>query len=302
MVKVYLNEGIGDKMYAHKALFASKLTLAIVLLFALAKVVVPPGRINKIPAQATALETDGIQAFDSTSMPDLSLKDYAQIANRSPFGTSGSPGTVVMAGSFDHPISEQLGLALLGTVSGSKSVARAVIKNLKTGVLELYKIGQMVGGTRIEAIEADAIVLLHNGTRKKMWITTWPLNNNNSDLIASPSLSNEITMALQADRQENTAAEPTTIAQRAEEVLTKAIIKPHVVDGQTDGLVITGLENIEAAKKFGLKNGDVIHSVNGYRLTSKQKAYQVFKKARSKKTMTLDLSRGGRHKKFSFTL
>ncbi|MHC4222168.1 MAG: type II secretion system protein N [Planctomycetota bacterium] len=290
-------------MYTHKALVASKLTLAIVLLFALAKVVIPPGRMNKIPAPAAALNTDGIQIVDSTSMPNSSLKDYAQIASRSPFGTSGSPDGIVMAGSFDHSISEQLGLALLGTVSGSQSVARAIIKNLKTGVFELYKIGQMVGGNRIEAIETDAIVLLHNGTRKKMWITTWPLNNNNNDYMPSPSLNSEITKALQADRQEkNTSAESTTIAQRAEEVLTKAIIKPHVVDGQTDGLVITGLENIEAAKKFGLKNGDVIHSVNGYRLTSKQKAYQVFKKARSKKTMTLDLSRGGRHKKFSFTL
>ncbi len=85
-------------------------------------------------------------------------------------------------------------------------------------------------------------------------------------------------------------------------MLTKAVIEPYMIDGQVEGLKITGLENIRVAEDLGLKNGDIIRTVNGHRLTSKQKAYQIFKKARSQEAMNIELLRKNETKTLSFSL
>ncbi|GAI89781.1 unnamed protein product [marine sediment metagenome] len=85
-------------------------------------------------------------------------------------------------------------------------------------------------------------------------------------------------------------------------MLTKAVIEPYTIDGQVEGLKITGLENMRGAEDLGLKNGDIIRTVNGHRLTGKQKAYQIFKKARSQEAMNIELLRDNETKTLSFSL
>jgi len=94
---------------------------------------------------------------------------------------------------------------------------------------------------------------------------------------------------------------PTKIT-HLEMILTKATIEPYLIDDQVEGLRITNLDTIPMAKAFGLKEGDIIRRVNGQRLTSKQKAFQVFKKARSEATMNLELLSDGETKELSLTL
>lgn len=295
----------GNKLYIHKVLVTSKLALVIVLLFVVTRAVLPRREIDNGLAPASAQGKGRTQAIETTRLPGLSLEDYAQVVKRDPFGTSGLGEWSLTADSFhfDRSVSEELGLALFGTVSGSPSVARAVIKDLKTGVFDLYKIGQVVGSARIEGIEADAVILLHDEQRKILGITAWQSNSSNNNHVSSSQTDNERSGTLETDLpREKTEANIRTKIEQVEEVLTKAVIEPYVVNGQTEGLKITGLENIKFAKEFGFKNGDVIWAVNGHLLTSKQKAYQVFKKARSQEAMTFELLRSDKPKKLSFAL
>jgi type II secretory pathway component PulC len=87
-----------------------------------------------------------------------------------------------------------------------------------------------------------------------------------------------------------------------EALLNRAVITPYAVKDRIEGLKITGLENVPVAGDLGLKNGDVIRAVNGQRLTSKQHAYQVFKKARTEPSMSIELLRSGRTRQISFAL
>ena len=76
-------------------------------------------------------------------------------------------------------------------------------------------------------------------------------------------------------------------------VLKKAVIEPCYINGQIVGLRITGLDKILAARDLLLKSGDIISAVNGHPLNSKQQAYEIFKKARSKPFMIVNLLRDG---------
>lgn len=294
-------------MYTRKVLSISKLALVLVLIYVIAKTAVPFGNTDKVPAPASAQDKARELPIETRS-PDLSLDDYAKIAERNLFGTSsqitGSGEWSLTPDSVRRSVSEELDLALIGTVSGSTSVARAVIKDLKTNLSGLYKTGQVVGDARIDGIEANAVILFHNGKTERLPITSWVSKNKvNNKSVASVTTNNPKRNVLRKDpaRAKTTAGIRSKIG-RVEEVLTKTVIRPHVVDGQTEGLEITGLENLNFANKFGLKNGDVIRTVNGHRLTSKQKAYQVFKKARTQKSVTFELLRNNKYKNISFAL
>ena len=79
-----------------------------------------------------------------------------------------------------------------------------------------------------------------------------------------------------------------------ETILRKAVIKPYQINGQIEGLQITGLEKILVAKELLLKSGDIIRSVNGHALSSKKRAYDIFKKARKLPMMEIELLRDGK--------
>ena len=88
-----------------------------------------------------------------------------------------------------------------------------------------------------------------------------------------------------------------------ETVLKKAVIEPYSINGQIEGLRMSGLDEISEAKALLLKSGDIILAVNGHTLSSKKEAYGIFKKARKKSTMIVDLLQDGEAKKvlFDFT-
>jgi type II secretion system protein C len=292
-----------SELYVLKVFFTSKLTLALVLLFTVVRTVFLHDPVEKTLASVSAPAMNRIRVNKTVNLPDLSFADYAEIVERNPFGTSSQTTNTIKPASVEPVVSEELGLALFGTISGSPEVARAIIKILKTGVSDLYKIGQTVEGASIEGIGTDEIILSHNGKRKILRLSIAQPNNSNSTEIPSSKIINEMSNAMTTDLASQKAY---TVAQTkigcVEVVLKKAVIEPHVVDGQVEGLKMTDLEDIEEAKELGFKNGDIIRSVNGQRLTSKQKAHQIFKKASSQAAINLELLRNDETKKISFDL
>jgi hypothetical protein len=85
-----------------------------------------------------------------------------------------------------------------------------------------------------------------------------------------------------------------------EAILKKAVIEPYHINGQIEGLRITGLDKILVARDLLLKSGDIIRAVNGHPLNSKRQAYEIFKKARTKPIMIVDLLQDGEAKTLLF--
>jgi len=67
-----------------------------------------------------------------------------------------------------------------------------------------------------------------------------------------------------------------TKAKHVETLLRKAVIEPYETDGQMEGLRITGLEKVPIAGNLGLKNGDIIRSVNGQQLSTARRRPSKF--------------------------
>jgi type II secretion system protein C len=291
------------ELYVRKALGLSKLALAVVLLFVVIKTVMLPLRCTT-PALVSGAEN--IRPVEATKPTDVSTQDYSAIIERNIFGNQGSSLNAkysqgYSAGGLVQSAGQELGLTLLGTLAGSPMISRAIIKDIKTSTVGLYRVGDTVATTRIETIEKDGVVLLDGGQRKILSLWTSESKQNNSEHNSAHSVNNadkslradSIVVSQPAARAEQTSMDTT---------LRKAVIKPVSVNGQTEGLMITGVEDTAIAKKLGLKDGDVIRVVNGQPLTGKQQAYQVFKKAGAQASVNLELSRGNNIKTLSFPL
>ncbi len=289
-------------MYIRKVLFISKVALALVLGYVVIITLLPKQKEkNSTPA---LVRGGNAKSVDKAVRPsDLSPEDYSEIIKSNPFDSSGQTEGLDKwtPTAYQNSVSEELGLALSGTISGSPAVARAVIKDLKTGTLDLYKIDQTVAGARIESIEENAVVLVSGGQRMVLKLNIASSGSNNNNQLTSPQAINEMSKVAKADLHTKKADVQTKI-EYVEAVLNNAAIVPYFVDGKAEGLQITGLENLSIAKNLGLKNKDVIRSVNGHRLTNKQKAFQVFKKAKSQQAIDIELLRDNNTKKLSFSM
>jgi general secretion pathway protein C len=239
-----------------------------------------------------------------------SAEDWSVIVSRSIFGAAGKPSNRMQSEpgrtdtGFLLSAGQELGLELVGTVCGSPPFSRAIVRDTKTKIVDLYRPGQTVAGAYIQSIEDNVVILIHEGRRKMLSLKTAeaaPAATAARDIKDAPGVKPAAYLA-PTRISEQPAAVSTSRIGYIEEILSKAVIEPYTVNGKVEGLKITGLEDVPVAEALGLKNGDIIRIVNGQQLTSIQKAFQVFQKAKSQPAINLELSRGDETKELTFDL
>jgi general secretion pathway protein C len=282
-----------------KILLISKLAIVLLLVYTGGSTVLVRRNSAELflPASAGGSESEGPAQADASGR-ELS-DDFSVIVERGIFGTGGLPSADGKAGGLPS-VGGELGIELVGTVCGSPAISRAIIKDTGTKALGLYRPGQTVAGATIQSIEPNAVILLHNGRVKaaetaRLADSPGPAQGKVKAVNPAPYLP--------ANRVGGeSSARPASRIGCVEEILSKAAVEPYGVNGIVEGLRITGLEKVPAAESLGLENGDIIRRVNGQQLTSLQKAFQVFQKAKSQPSISMELSRGGVTKELTFNL
>lgn len=236
--------------------------------------------------------------------------DFAVITQKNIFGSGPAPAAAAVAA---PPPAEaaptQLQLRLLGTVAGGPAFARAIIEEIATKSQNLYKVDDTVQGAKIVEIQRNRVILMVGTRRETLELAVSSLG---SPAGPEPPGPKPVAAAKPAPREAVRVMSPTefeinkrTLLARIgglETVMANAKLEPYVVDGVPKGLRLTGIEGISMATFVGIQNGDVITSVNGQDLTSMQKAYQVFQKARTQPQLDVQLLRGDQVKALQFKL
>jgi general secretion pathway protein C len=291
-------------------LFISKLALVLILGYIVATSLPAPRDSTEVFAPASAVGTENGSAAEMAYPAQDSAEDWSVIVSRSIFGAAGKPSNQMQSepgradAGFLPSAGQELGLELVGTVCGSPPFSRAIIRNTKTKAVDLYRPGQTVAGAYIQSIEDNVVILIHEGRRKMLSLKTAeaaPAATAARDIKDAPGVKPAAYLA-PTRISEQPAAVSTSRIGYIEEILSKAVIEPYTVNGKVEGLKITGLEDVPVAEALGLKNGDIIRIVNGQQLTSIQKAFQVFQKAKSQPAINLELSRGDETKELTFDL
>ena len=81
-----------------------------------------------------------------------------------------------------------------------------------------------------------------------------------------------------------------------------ARIVPSIKDGKANGFKVYAIRPNSAFAKIGLQNGDTLHSVNGFEMTSPDKALEVYTKVKSANNLTISMTRRGQVQTMEYTI
>lgn len=78
-------------------------------------------------------------------------------------------------------------------------------------------------------------------------------------------------------------------------------VRPHRdSDGEVDGYRLSGIRRGSMLEQLGIKNGDVVHEVNGYPINSNSGAMTAFQSLQSESNFTFDITRRNRRKNMTY--
>lgn len=293
-------------MNIRKVLLIGKLALVTILAIVVVRTVVVLRGAAGPHTPASAASTERTSAVQAGGRVGASAEDCSVIIEQNVFcGTRSSPraaGSLRASNAVDVVPSAEgdLGLVLMGTISGSPVASRAILRDVQSNIQEEYRLGDMIAGARVQSIEKNAVILLHNGQSKVLRLQ---VGRNHPQSNTKASVSQAGNAVAKAATSDSPPIQPLPeTAGHVDTILSSAIIEPYSVNGQTEGLRISGVDQIPVVRDIGLRDGDVIRQVNGHQLTNKRKAYQVLQKAKTQPTLSVELQRAGRTKELSFAL
>ena len=242
-----------------------------------------------------------------TRMP---LSDYKAITSRNIFnaGTekvAAAPKTEAL--DIEKLKETDLKLKLWGTVTGQDKRAYAVIEDTKSRDQNLYRAGDSIQNAVVKLILREKVVLRVGdrdeilamedirssrvGSSRKM-SPGYPIGTSPQKL---PVSSYPRKIRLQGEQIQKAM-------ENLGQLMEQANLRPHIVDGQADGISITGIKPNAIFRKMRLRNGDVITGVNGASIESVEDAVKVVEQLSSGSNIQLQIKRRGREQTLDYTI
>ncbi len=158
----------------------------------------------------------------------------------------------------------QLRLSLWGTVAGNdESDCWAVIEDQAKRKQMLYRVGEQVRGATIKAIYRNRVILTLNGKDQVLEAGTGkkksPQDTMSDALAAKAGAANAL--------EPRPVKIPVDIKAPGDLVRTMKT-RPYLKNGKPAGLLVYGVRPNSDVMALGLKNGDIIRTINGMEITS----------------------------------
>ena len=205
---------------------------------------------------------------------------------------------------------KDLAVRLMGTIVDEAGGSYAILEDRTAKTQDIYRIGDVIGDVRLDSIEQNRVVVLSDDVRHVLDLDLspgvprapqtraiarqatppQPVVVNNGEIVRVVSGS---------ERQINTRASSAAMS-KAGQLLSRMKLSPNVTDGKADGLRISGLGDSALAQLVGLRDGDVIQTINGHPVSNQKKAAQVLRKARLLGTAEVQFARGREERSLAF--
>ena len=241
------------------------------------------------------------------------LADYAAIADRNIFNSSNQEQAAVpaIAEKLDLENLKQtdLKLKLWGTVTGQNEGAYAVIEDPKAREQNLYRAGDTIQNAVVKLILREKVVLKvgDNDEILAMEENTGrgPSSRGARRDVRSPS-------SRSPEPRLPVSSYPRKISLKADQIekamenlgqlMEQATLRPHIEDGQSAGISITGIKPNAIFRKMRLRNGDIITGVNGDTIESVEDAIKVVEQLSSGSEIQLQIKRRGREQSLDYSI
>jgi len=202
----------------------------------------------------------------------------------------------------------ELKLKLWGTVTGQTGRAYAVIEDTKSKEQNLYHAGDSVQNAIVKLILREKVVLRVDD--RDEILTMEEIQGAKSGSRAGQTGTYSSAQA-PADRLP-VSSYPRKISVKGEQIekamenlgqlMEQATLRPHIEDGQTAGISITGIKPNAIFRRMRLRNGDIITGVNGNSISSVEDAVKVFEDLSSGSNIQIQIKRRGREQTLDYRI
>ncbi|WP_455202616.1 type II secretion system protein GspC [Kaarinaea lacus] len=213
----------------------------------------------------------------------------------------------------------RLNLKLRGVfASRDKNASRAIIADSR-GEEDSYRLGSEVpGGAILSEIHADHVILEHNGRLETLKLPvdvpeagagSRTANSGQSTRQSSRTTNRNINRGNIAQASANTADNAALLGQYREalmndpnSVMGLVNVRPYQKDGQLVGYRLRPGKDRALLRRFGLRSGDIVTSVNGVPMNNPVKALEVLRDISTASQLTVDIERNGTPQSFTFQI
>ncbi|MCP4134987.1 MAG: hypothetical protein GY754_28695 [bacterium] len=188
-------------------------------------------------------------------------------------------------------------LALMGTISGPSSFARAMIKKKNEKAARTFALRRIskelnnnVYGSKLIRIYDSKVVLLNNGekyTLKLYGDTTGKKPANGTAAMGGGS---------------STSISRAQILQQGKNLTRGIRIGPNRVNGKTDGYKLHRVKSSNMFYKMGARSGDIVKRINGQKIDGMETLMRLYSTLKEEPRLSIDIDRGGTPVSYSINI
>jgi len=264
------------------------------------------GKLTAEPLPATVAVSPEPPPLQREKKPSAPVS-YEAITRRNLFNTITDDGPVPEKIDVETLKQTKLNLKLWGTVTGSAEAPYAVIEEKGKRKQNLFRVGDVVQNASIKIILREKVVLAVDGKDEVLEMEKVSARTSSKRPLATrgpgaPGSAPVQTRAKSGERQiALNRGEMETAMQNVNELMRRVRIRPHFSNGKPDGLSFTGIRPNSILRKMGLRNGDVITSVNEQSVENVTDAAGLFQQFSDADGLSLKIKRRGRDRLLKYT-
>lgn len=248
----------------------------------------------KSSSAITKLESDIKIASESgkPADPKAAQQDYTLIVKQNVFGELGTKAAPAPTAA--PKVVQQSAFGLVGTFITRGEPPYAIIEDKKKQLQDVFLINDMVfEEAKLVSIKSDRVEINRNGQIEVLKLDDTPDSGAPSKDGVSVSGTDEFVVD---ERELNQALENLPL------LLTQARAVPYFKDGKSIGLRLFAIKTSSLFEKIGLRNGDILKSINGSSLGDLTQAIKLFETLKQEKSLNLILERDRVDKEFKYQI
>ena len=158
--------------------------------------------------------------------------------------------------------------------------------------IKTYSIGDSLLDAKIELIEPEYVWIRRNGQLEVIQLFGEKKATTSSS-ATKPKAKSDDSGVEKSGKDKYTVDQAVfdELLQNPEKLYTQIRATEHKKDGEVDGYRVSGIRRKSIFYKLGIKNGDVIHSVNSLPLTNLNEAMKAFESLQSSRDFSFDITR-----------
>jgi general secretion pathway protein C len=184
----------------------------------------------------------------------------------------------------------------------------------------LYRPGMSIGSSELLEVQRDRVVV-RSGSARACHVAMFgelerparptaraaapaaeeESSEGESEAPTSTELTEGITRVSDTEYQVDRSLVTSLMSNQAE-LMRMARVIPHEENGQVVGVKLYGIRRSSLLGRLGIRNGDMLRSINGYDMTSPDTALQAYAQLPSTNEVTVNLQRRGQDMSIKFNL